>query len=550
MEKPSKTWLRIFKITGLSVLTAIFLISIFVTFFLKDIINNRLKKEIKDTFGDFYTLSFENSYTSLSWNGFNVEFEKVAFETDTSNRFMMIRYPAVFFKTNSFRVVNINISDLFFRSVIDVNKVAIEKPELLFFIPEKASAAQSDGPKSQEVKKNAIDSIRVANFDLTDGHASFVFHRNLADTLYSGNQVNVKMEGLKIDLNSTESIIKTSKVEQVAFSLNEIILSPKESDYKYLIDGIKFNYKEELLRVNGVKISSKRDPYKMTLESKFRKTIFNISLDTLIYKSAHFKELKDLSAIKGTSLSLVKLNMQLARNKSIPLDETRYKELFHQSFLHLPIPVEIDSLYLKNSSIDYKVYSDKELQPGNLMLTKLNATISNLYTEAEKRDTIKADFKGIFMQDGPFSIEFNLPLNDPKNHTYKGYIGSMEFTSLNPLIANLTRIQLAEGRINRLDFEGRGNQLKNWGTMRSDFQGLKLKVTDSKNNVRWLQSGLGNLIARKNNRGNRNGFVEPIDYVFQRPPYKDHLTLYAGGLIEGFALSILPESVYKLIMPE
>ncbi|WP_323757120.1 hypothetical protein [Roseivirga sp.] len=549
MEKPSKTWLKIFKITGLTVFIAVFLMSIFVTFFLKDLINNRLKKEIKDTFGDFYTLSFENSYTSLSWNGFNIEFEKVDFETDTANKFMMIRYPAVFFKTNSFKVVDINISHLFFRSVIDVNSVAIHQPELLFFIPEKSSYSQSDSPK-EEVKKSAIDSIRVANFDLTSGHASFVFHRNSADTLYAGEQVNVKMEGLEIDLNSTESIIKTSKVEQVAFSLNEILLSPKDSGYKYLIEGIIFDYQNELLQCFGVKVTSKRNPYKMTLENKYRETIFNLSLDTLTYKSANFKELKDLSSIKGTALHLVNLNMDLVRNKSIPLDETLYKKLFQESFLSLPIPVEIDSLYLKNSSIDYKLYSNKEPHPGHLMLTELDATISNLYTKNEKRDVITASFKGVFMQDAPFTFEAKLPLKDPKNHTYKGHIGAMEFTSLNPLIANLTRIKLAEGKINSIHFEGRGNQLKNWGAIRSDFEGLKLKVTDNQNNERWLQSGLGNLIARKNNRRGKNGLVEPIEYIFERPPYKDHLTLYAGGLIDGFALSILPKSVYNLIMQQ
>ncbi|KYG80500.1 uncharacterized protein DUF748 [Roseivirga ehrenbergii] len=547
MEKPSKTWLRIFKITGITVLTVVFLLSIFVSFFLKGIINNRLKKEINDTFGDFYTLSFENSYTSLSWNGFNIEFEKVEFETDTANKFMMMRYPAVFFKTNSFKIDNINISNLFFDSVIDLKKVAIDKPELLFFIPEKESLTENNSENSEE---SAIKNIQVANFELSDGSASFVFNRNLADTLYAGKNVNVKMEDLKIDLNSTENIVKTSKVEQVAFSLDEILLSPKDSDYDYRIEGINFNYRDELLQCFGVEITAKRDPYKMTLESQFRKTIFNISLDTLNYQSGNFKELKDLSSIKGSALHLVNLNLDLVRNKSIPLDETQYKELFHKSLLNLSIPVEIDSVYLKNGSIDYKIHSDKELEPGNLMLTQLNATIVNLYTEKNKRDVVTASFKGVFMEDAPFTFQAKLPLNDPNNHTYNGHIGAMKLTSLNPLIANLTRVKLAEGRINRLDFEGRGNQLKNWGTMRSDFEGLKLKVTDSQNNERWLQSGLGNLIARKNNRGSNDNLTDSVEYVFERPPYKDHLTLYAGGLIEGFALSILPKSVYNLIMSQ
>ena len=154
------------------------------------------------------------------------------------------------------------------------------------------------------------------------------------------------------------------------------------------------------------------------------------------------------------------------------------------------------------------------------------------------------------MEAAPFSFEAKMPLFDPTNHTYQGYIGAMDFVSLNPLIANLTRIKLAEGRINSIYFDGKAQKLNNQGTIKSDFEGLKLKVTDNQNDARWLQSGLGNLVAKKNNRTTDNGSIQPMDFTFERPPFKDHLTLYAGGLINGFALSMLPEAVYKLIMPQ
>jgi len=41
-----------------------------------------------------------------------------------------------------------------------------------------------------------------------------------------------------------------------------------------------------------------------------------------------------------------------------------------------------------------------------------------------------------------------------------------------------------------------------------------------------------------------------MDFTFERPPFQDHLTFYAGGLANGFALSMLPKSIYRLIMPK
>jgi hypothetical protein len=550
MKKPSKNWLIIYKVVGITAIISIFLISVFVTFFLKDIANKRLKKEIKESFGNFYSLSYESSNSSLSWNGINLDFEKVVLQSDTTNKLMMMRYPPIFFKTNAFKVVDINLSGLFFRSIIDIERVTIDQPQLLFFIPKKQNSSKNDSIKNEKLTKSSIDSIHVANFDLTDGSASFLFDKNLSDTLYAGKNVNINMEQLGINLNSAESILRTSKVEQIAFSLKDIMLSPKDSDYKYHLDGINFNDQDELLQCYNMKVISTGDPFQMTLNSKFRKSIFNLTLDTLTFKSTYFDELKNLSIIKGSTLHLANLDMNIVRNKSIPLDETQFKKLFQESLLSLPITIEVDSLYLKNGNINYKVYSNNEVDPSNLMLTNMNASISDLYTQKGNRKVVLVDLKGIIMNAAPFTFEARFPLKDTKNHTYKGYIGSMPFTSLNPLIANLTRIELTEGKINSIYFEGRGDQLKNWGTMRSDFEGLKLKVTDDQNDERWLQSRIGNLLTRNKNRNGKDGLVTPIEYVFERLPYNDHLTLYAGGLANGFALSVLPKSVYKFVMRE
>ena len=455
MKKTSNIWIRFINITGISVLIIELVLSIFVSFFLKDIINLRLKAQIKETFGDFYTLSYEISYTSLSWNGFDIEFEKVDFKTDTSNRYMMLRYPAIFFKTNLFQITDMDVTDFFFKSIVDVNNVSIDQPKLQFYIPEKADSSFKTETDYQEKQKSTIDSKRVGKFKLSRGRASVVFKKNLKDTLYAIKKVNMEMTDLKIGLNSTEIIIKTSRVSQVAFSLSDIQLSPSNSEYRFKIEGMLFDYQANLWQAYGIEVTPKGDPYQMAKDTEFRKTIFTVKMDSFLYQSAHFEDLKDLKMLKGNALHLIGLDMNLVRNKSVPLDESKYKKLFHQSLLDVNFPVEIDSIYIKNSSIDYKLYSNKEQSPGNLMLTKLDATMNNLYNTTLEERTVTASFKGQFMEAAPFTFEAKMPLLDPTNHSYQGYIGSMDLVSLSPLIANLTRVKLTEGRINSIYFNGK-----------------------------------------------------------------------------------------------
>ena len=85
----NKSWKRVIKRIAVGLLIFVALLGVFATFFLKDIVNNQLQKQIKSTFGDFYQLSYESSSTALSTSGFSINFEKVLFEADTSNQLMM-----------------------------------------------------------------------------------------------------------------------------------------------------------------------------------------------------------------------------------------------------------------------------------------------------------------------------------------------------------------------------------------------------------------------------------------------------------------------------
>ena len=107
---------------------------------------------------------------------------------------------------------------------------------------------------------------------------------------------------------------------------------------------------------------------------------------------------------------------------------------------------------------------------------------------------------------------------------------------------------MEEGWIERIDFDGKGSEYLNQGVMKIAFHDLKLSVTNDNNKKKWIQSGLGNLITRNNNRTDESETADQLEYSYERPHYKDHLDMYGGGLINGFALGILPKPIYNLVM--
>ena len=154
------------------------------------------------------------------------------------------------------------------------------------------------------------------------------------------------------------------------------------------------------------------------------------------------------------------------------------------------------------------------------------------------------------MNASAFWLQLNLPLSTPEKHSYKGEIESMKFTALNPLIANLTRVQMENGTLEHIAFSGTGGTLLNQGQMTLRYSDFKFSLTNKANDKRWLQSGLGNLLVRGSNKTDKQGEPLTISYSYKRPPYKDHLDLYAGGLIDGFAQGVLPKLIYQLVMQD
>lgn len=540
----NKSWKRVIKRIAVGLLIFVALLGVFATFFLKDIINNQLQKQIKSTFGDFYQLSYERSSTALSTSGFSINFEKVLFEADTSNQLMMRKYPAIFLNTDLLEITDINVIGLLLNSKVAVKNIEIDDPKLLFYIT--GSGEASDSTESNTQSDNLIESIKVGHISIDKGSASFIFEKSRTDTLFSGKDLSLEIENLGLDLRSEENIVRTGTLDQLAFSIKELRMSPKGSDYNYGIEALKFNYKDQLFQCSEFSLEPVGNPAEMAANNQYRKSILRIKVDSLAYQSDDFKSLKNLTSINGQALNIMGIDLIIDRDKRLPLDQTVYKKLFHESLLELPIAVNLDSINVSNARIDYRVHNASSAEPGNLLLSSVDGNITNINTKDLSQ--IEAKFNGIFMEDGPFNLNIQLQLATPHNHSYNGFIGKTDFTSINPLIANLTKVRMEEGWIERIDFDGKGSEYLNQGVMKIAFHDLKLSVTNENNKKKWIQSGLGNLITRNNNRTDESETADQLEYSYERPHYKDHLDMYGGGLINGFALGILPKPIYNLVM--
>ncbi len=517
---------------------------IFFNFVLEGIVKNKLQSMLKETFGTYYDISFQSNYTSLTPSGFSIGFSGVDLKTDTTDKYMMSKFAPVFFSATNLQVNNISVSNLLLNSDIDIGTFILEDPDLVFLVGKNASSANNESSKDK-TPTSEIKEIETRNFQLIGGSAAFVFAGNLADTLYAGRDLNVSFQGLDILIDSAGVRPNQITVDQVDIDLHSVLYNPKSAPYKYQMEQMSINYQDKKLICKEIDLIPKKSLYAMTLKEKYQKTMFDIAIGEFELTEINFDSLKNDMALRASSGHLRDAKFTLLRNANYPLDPSD-KVLMNESLANSSFPIDLDTLFIENALIDYRLVPKGKTKEGQVLLKNINGHLSGVYSEEHKKDTLKLSLNSDFMEHGKFYFAADFPLHGVPEHTYHGHISQLPFTDLNAIVTPMVGVQMNSGQIEDIYFTGVCTDRINSGQMIFDYDNLKLQVNNKKKGKRnWLISDIGNLIVRHQSKKDKDGRSKAVAFTYERPLYQGHIGFYLNGLLDGMMKNLLPGAVYK-----
>lgn len=520
----------------------------FVTFFLEDIITKTLNDKIEVTFGSYYQLEYESEKIRLTGMRIDFDFEKVKFSTDTLLNSPVEHYPILFFEAESFKVQGISIINLLLNKSITVDLLELDYLELLLL--KKENAEQGD----QQVKtitstskkdKNSLSHISLNALNILNAGGAILPFENQKDTLYSAKALTIKLEGLQTDLSS--NIIDPESIELKNFNmeLDQIFLNPIFSPYKFLVDKSHLDLKNGELMSFGIKAFPKKSFYETSVENEFRKTIFNIQIDSLLCKSEDLMEMFTNKLLKTKNIELINVQAYVYENNNIEKEETILKPLINESILNIPFNLDIDSVLIKNGFIEYQFLSKNGNEPARIDFSELNGHIANIRKTSEKADTVKIFLESNFMKQAPFTFIAEYPLSDINYQSYSGHIGSLPFSSFEPVFRGPNEIKFKTGQVNNIFFTGTADNLKTSGQLIFDYQDLNIQLLSKKHKKQWLKSSIVNLVVRNDGEDGTDKKADHVNFSYIRPKTVGQFGLYARGIMDGLAQVILPPSIYK-----
>lgn len=513
---------------------------------LESIIKQRLQDIISDTFGTYYTFSFKSNNTSLSPAGFSIGFNQIKLTSDTTNKYMMSKYAPVFFEADKLAVNQMSILQLLFGSEVDFNEFILDEPNLVFIVSEKDSLIEQKKRAFIEPNQEpAIKKVQARNFQIRGGSAAFVFAKSSQDTLYAGKDLNVLFEQLEITINKNGVQANNVLIEDIQIEVEDVLYNPRISSYKYKMDQMSLNYVNQKLLCQKVDLIPKRTLYALTLEEKYQKTIFDISIGEFHLNELDFDSLKNYGAIRASKGLLKNAEFTLLRNANYPLDPSE-KTLMNESLTNSSFPIDLDTLFIENASIDYRLVPKGKTAEGQVLLRNMNGHLSGVYSENHKKDTLKLTLHSDFMANGELFFAADFPLHGVPEHTYHGHISQLPFTDLNAIVTPMAGVQLNDGTIDDIYFTGNCTDRINSGQMIFDYDNLKLQVNNEKKGKRnWLISDIGNMIVRHQSKKDKDGRSKAVAFSYERPLYQGHIGFYLNGLLDGMMKNLLPGAIYK-----
>ncbi|HET9487486.1 MAG TPA: DUF748 domain-containing protein, partial [Chryseosolibacter sp.] len=238
--------------------------------------------------------------------------------------------------------------------------------------------------------------------------------------------------------------------------------------------------------------------------------------------------------------------LKIFRDKRLPFKKSM-KPLPIDAIRALPFELEIDSLKIIKSYVQYEEFGEEAPDPGGLYFDDLYAVLSNISSTATNGNMqLIADAE--LMGQGDLSMAVTFPLVRNKRSTLVGSLQDFEMSRINPMIKPAANIEVESGKMKKLSFNFTFNSVRSDGEIELNYEDLKLisykdedKDNDDELDKDNLKSFMMNTFVFRKNMDEgvpeekRTGTV-----MFLRDENRSVLNFWVKSLLSGI------KSAYKL----
>ncbi len=413
-------------------------------------------------------------------------------------------------------------------------KLAVDVKDVLV---ENVNGTIKAGEKKQAKNTNSgiIESVIVRKMSLKN-----------SNLIYDKGKEPLAFHDLNATVNGIE-IGHKNNTQELSFKIKDYFLTTRNLAYKTQF----YNLSLGLLKLNKNKIQVNNFAMKpLVSRNQFIKMI-PVERDLYDLKAGQISAegdwdlFSDHKFINASHVAIQSADANIFRSK-IPKDDPKIKALYSKMLRSIKIPVNINTLDLKNSVLVYEEDTPQSMGPGKLTFSNFNMNVKNLNSAKAKGKPTKVDINihCSFMNLSPLSVNWNFDVADQyDNFTISGKTSNLPANGINPFIRPYLHVTATAGVIQEMLFNFKGNPSGLHGTFNLKHKDLKIAVLNKENHEK---KGFLTAVANVFLKSDSGNYPESVTVEnVERDPTKSFFNLFWKGIEQGLKKTLIGKNVEK-----
>jgi len=503
-------------------------------------ISNNLEGVINNDPERKYQIEYETLGIGVFWDGLTLKKLSIV-PLDTGAATMVTGH------VRAAEIEGVQWHSLIFNHALDIRKVTFLEPS--FFITLQADSMKQKSHPASEMQQLFGDILargKLEDFELRVG--SIGIKRSQEDKTF------LEVKGLSIFAQNihTDSVMWR---HIVPFYMDDLTIQWISLDYdlspdEHLSSGAMiYNLTSSTMRLRNTKMDISGDWQSVSAKSGVQKDWFEFSFDVLTFHDLTWEDDSNKTrSLKLRKLAIEKLDLKDYRNKNVPRPVEPVKPFFAGMISKIPVPVEIDTVELKDSNISYTEMPEGKALAGTLSFSDFNATVLHLTNIPELQrefGSVTAEIRAGCNGSGSIKGILEVPYTERDAFLFKVAIDAMPLDVLNTTLHPMAGVTVRSGNLSKIDFTMDATNPLSKNRLVFDYEDLKIDILnedDKKSGLTWV----ANPMLRSHNLPDQRHY-RIAEYTSERNLYRGPFNFLWNSLKEGM-MEIVPSGTAQTFM--
>lgn len=500
-------WWKKIGIFILGLLVLIFILNIGLSFWIK----NELPKIINEKNDSPYHIDYKTiNVTLLSGRVLVNDITVVPKESVEENSLKT----GIFATISEIEIKGISIWAILFSGKIKASEITIVHPDIILYKNDNYALNHPNSIK-EKVVKPFKNTIAVSDIHLLNASLKIISTTSNKPSLKVSN-LSLELEGVVLDDETLENKIPF-EFDDFDFSCDSIYFRANEF-YHLKAENILSSKSD--IKLDNFKVIPEYNRAEFVRKIPVEKDSYTASIQSVLLQNMDWGFEKDDFYFKAKNIILDTVFANIYRSK-IPKDDLSKKPLYNKLLRELPFKLQVDSLSIRESILEYEEEKTFEKGAGLLSFNKFNMVATNINSGFKTKAEVKINVNCLFMNVSPLQVDWRFNVLDKSDgFTIKGTILNFPAEQLKLFTKPYMNVDV-EGELDEVFFNFSGNDIKSKGNFAIKYDDLKVTVykKKSRKEKNKFLTAIGNLFIKKDSDEKRKEVEVEVDRIQEKSFY-------------------------------